>query len=149
MGSFHAAPYEAMDKGAYEARLVKIEEQTGGPFGDALKWFFEILDEDYEGKEIMAFSSQAFNPASKAWEWTAAILGREIEMGEDIDFDDLTGKKVNVHIDHKVGERGTFEKVASLSAVRQKKKKKPAPAPEPEPEEVDEDDDNDEEEAPF
>jgi hypothetical protein len=124
--SFLAEPYIPIEVGPYEFEVAKIEGPQEGKFGPQLVWHFKCLDPEYDDKTIKAFSSASFNPRTKTWEWTEAVLGRKIQMGERIGFDDLVGQKVIVHISHDEKERGTFEKVQTLTPIR-RGKQKPAP----------------------
>ena len=127
-----AEEYTAVEIGDYRAKFTRYEEDEG-IHGAMVKWFFDLQDEEYEGRSISGISSTSFNPMSKMWAWVQALLGRPIEDGEEIDLDELIGREVMIDVDHKVTERGTFEKIAGLRPVRRKKKKK-----EPEPVEEDE-----------
>ena len=138
-----AEEYEPMEVGDYRATFTRYEEDEG-IHGPMVKWFFDLQDEDYEGRSISGISSTSFNPMSKMWAWVQALLGRPIEDGEEIDLDELIGREVMIDVDHKQTERGTFERIASLRPVRKrssKKKKKAEPEPEPVEEEDEEDDD--------
>lgn len=136
-----AESYEAMDVGDYRAKFTRYEEDEG-IHGEMIKWFFDCQDEDYEGRTISGISSTAFNPMSKMYAWVQALMGRPIEDGEEIDLDDLIGREVMIDVDHKLTERGTFERIAGLRPVRKKAKKN---KPEPEPSEAVEEEDDDEE----
>ncbi len=138
INKFLAEDYEAVEIGAYEATVDRIESSEEGPYGPQLTWHFKVTDPDYLGKQIKAFSSQAFNPQSKPWAWVEAILRRKVEVGDEIIFTDLIGEKVVLNIGHKETERGTFEKIESLSPVRKGKKKTEAKPPPIELEEEDE-----------
>lgn len=132
--SFKAEPYVPMDLGSYEFKVTRIEGPEEGKFGEQYIWHFECLDPEYDSssensKTIKAFSSVTFNPRSKPWEWAEAILGRKISMGEEIGFDELLGKRVMIHVDHKETERGTFERIAALTPVRRKKGEQSLQAP--------------------
>jgi hypothetical protein len=144
---YRAEEYEAMDEGIYRAKLVNLEEDEG-EFGPFLKWYFEILEEDYEGQSVRGQSSipQNFTSATKMWQWAQGLMGRAIQAGEQIDLEELIGNECMITISHKETDRGTFARIDSVNPIRRKKKKKPAPEPELE---EDEDEDNDLSEAPF
>jgi hypothetical protein len=142
-----AEEYEPIELGDYRAKFTRYEEDEG-IHGAMVKWFFDLQDEDYQGRSISGISSTAFNPMSKMWAWVQALLGRPIEDGEEIDLDDLIGREVMIDVDHKQTERGTFEKIAGLRPVR-RKKKRPEPEPVEEEDEEEEDEDSDLSEAPF
>ncbi len=53
--SFVAEEYEAVEIGAYEAVVERIDSNEEGPFGPQLEWYFKVKDPDYEGKQLKAF----------------------------------------------------------------------------------------------
>ena len=146
---YKAEEYEAMDQGVYRAKLVNLEEDEG-EYGAFLKWYFEILEEDYESQTIRGQSSipERFTSATKMWQWAQGLLGRAIQAGENIDFEDLIGRECMITVGHKETDRGTFARIDAVNPVRKKKPKK-KPEPEPEYEEDDEDDDDELDSAPF
>ena len=117
--------YEPLEPGDYRAKFTGYEEDEGehGPF---VKLFFELLDEEHAGKILTGIAYTKFNPMSKLFAWTQALLGRPIEDGEEIDLDDLVGRECMLDIEHRKTERGTFERVVAVRPVR-KKKGKPEP----------------------
>ncbi len=115
-----AEEYKPMEPGDYRARFTGYEEDEGvhGPF---VKWYFEVLDEEYAGRSLKGVTSTSFNPLSKMWAWVQALLARPIEDGEEIDLDDLVGREVMLDIEHQKTERGTFERIAGVRPVRKRK----------------------------
>lgn len=146
---FDAEVYEALDEGVYRAKLAGLEEDEG-EYGPFVKWYFQILEEDYEGQSVRGQSSipKSFNSATKMWQWAQGLLGRAIQAGENIDLEALVGKECMITIGHKETDRGTFARIDAVNPVR-KKKKKPAPAPVVEEEDDDDDEDDDLDKAPF
>lgn len=122
---FFEATETVMEPGAYRAQLKKVEEAEGSNFdtGEPEKyrrWTFEIVEEGYEGTELLASSTMAFGPQSKARGWVEALVGRKIERGEKISKDELIGKEVDLGILLKETDRGTFPRVNSVNPVRKK-----------------------------
>jgi hypothetical protein len=147
-----AQEHEPPDQGIYRARLLDLQEGEG-QFGPFVKWYFELLEEGYEGQTIRGQSSipEIFTAATKTWQWAQALLGRPIRPGEEIDLKGLIGNECMLTLGHKETERGTFATVEAVNPIRRKKPKKQAP-PEPEPVEEDDDEDEDDDElesAPF
>ncbi len=141
-----AQEHEPPEQGVYRAKLVDLQEDEG-QFGPFVKWFFELLEEDYEGQTIRGQSSvpEAFTAATKMWQWTQGLLGRAIQPGESINLEDLIGHECLLTIGHKETDRGIFATVDAVNPVRRKKPKR-----QPEPELVEEDEGEDElETAPF
>jgi hypothetical protein len=76
--------------GLYPAQLLSIEEQEpseNSPHQNPYaRWTFRAHTDDApDGVELIANSSLAFGPKSKARGWMQAALGRVIEPGEEID----------------------------------------------------------------
>lgn len=83
----------------YIVKLVKLEPCTSQfhPSGQGVKWYFNvahrpaapggdpepIYSDDGERYELWQFSDPDLTPNSKPGKWAAALLGREIRMGED------------------------------------------------------------------
>ena len=115
-----AEEYEPMEVSDYRDKFTGYEEDEGihGPF---VKWYFEVLDEEYPGRSLKGISSTAFNPMSKMWAWVQALLGRPIEDGEELELDDLIGRECLLDIDHHKTERGTFERIVGVRPTRKKR----------------------------
>ena len=111
--------YEPMEAGDYRARFTGYEEDEGvhGPF---VKMYFEILDKEYAGKSLKGIASAKFNPLSKLFAWTQALLGRPIERGEELELDDLVERECMLTIEHQSTDRGIFERIVSVRPVRKK-----------------------------
>jgi hypothetical protein len=147
-----AQEHEPPEPGIYRAKLGDLQESEG-QFGPFVKWFYELLEEGYEGQTIRGQSSipEAFTAATKTWQWAQALLGRPIRPGEVIDLEDLIGNECMLTLGHKETERGTFATVEAVNPIRRKKPKKEAPSRPSKIEEPDEDDEDEDEleSAPF
>lgn len=107
---------DVLEKGdIVSARVGSIEHRTfnfQGDNVDKLGWRF-IFDDplagQWNGKEIIGDTSIVFtaHPNCKAYNWVAAITGREYKSGEELDTDDLIGMPCRVVIDHRVDRAGT------------------------------------------
>ncbi len=116
-----ADDYKPMEPGDYRAQFTGYEEVEEGAHGPFVKYFFTVLDEEHAGRSLKGVTSTAFNPKSKSWAWIHALLGRPIERGEEIELDDLVGRKVVLDIDHQQTDRGTFERIAGVRPIRKRK----------------------------
>ncbi len=65
---------KVLDNGAYEAKLVNVEQKET-KFGDRLMWTFEVAGDNVE---VVSFTSTSPSTKAKAYQWAAAIA-------EDID----------------------------------------------------------------
>lgn len=91
---------------------IRTESDQGVPYEIDGKqralWIFDVveaLDDDAEceakvGSQYTFFTSFLLTPRSKMNEYLEAILGREIEMGETPDDEELDGKRVRVFVEH-------------------------------------------------
>jgi hypothetical protein len=125
--SFTATGATKFVPGPYTGELVNIEkkfkqvENEGGEREDRpyLRWIFEVLDEDVQGQSLSVLTSTSFGvgPAGKAKgrRYAEAILGRELEMGENFTPDDLYDKPVTLHIDNEKTGRGTFARIVEIT----------------------------------
>jgi hypothetical protein len=73
----------ALEAGTYDATVTDVEEKvslkTGGSYH---RWEFTIED----GRTISALTGMSFGPTAKAGKWTAALLGRVPELGEEVEL---------------------------------------------------------------
>ena len=125
--SFTATGATKYVPGPYQGQLVKTEkkykivENEGGEREDRpyLRWIFEILDEGFEGKTLSVLSSTSFGvgPAgpAKARRFAEAILGRELDIGENFSAEDLYNKPVTLHVDNEETGHGTFARIVEIS----------------------------------
>jgi len=97
--------------GAYPGVIEKIELESGGKYGDQFAWYFvvdhkETEDEPFGNLRQKAWSPTYGTPKNKFTRWSSAALGRDIEAGEEIDTEDLVGKRVMIEltVDEKDGE---------------------------------------------
>lgn len=93
-------------RGVYTVQLKEIEEREsndrtdddGNPSKYRL-WRFEVLrPKKFKGEEFGAFSSMAFSPQSKARQWVEAILNRDLEDGDKVALDELSGVPVHAQV---------------------------------------------------
>ena len=74
-----------------------------------LRWVFSITDQGpWLGKDIQGDTSQKFtaHPNCKAYNWSAAILGKNPPTDRDFDTDDLLGLPCRVLVGHRTDKQG-------------------------------------------
>jgi hypothetical protein len=83
--------------GAYPAVIVEAaeKERDGRKF---LVWCFEVRYTQNKTTRVRKPTSMAFGPKSAARSIVEAALGRKVRDGEQIDTDDLVGRRVQVVI---------------------------------------------------
>ncbi len=89
---------QALPPGRYPASLVDIA--TGeGKFGDFLDWSFEVEDPDGRGKTISRRTSTKTGSGSIARVLVESMLGRSVELDEEVDLDALIGKVCELEVE--------------------------------------------------
>jgi hypothetical protein len=65
-------------------------------------WEFEIVDGDYSGLRAWGETEDALtnHPDNKVRQWAETLLGREFEIGEGLDTDDLIGLPCLITVRH-------------------------------------------------
>jgi len=89
---------QALPPGRYPASLVDIA--TGeGKFGDFLDWSFEVEDPDGRGKTISRRTSTKTGSGAIARVLVESILGRSVQLDEEVDLDALIGKVCELEVE--------------------------------------------------
>jgi hypothetical protein len=91
-----------LEEGIYPAKFVDIEKREAGG-REFFLWSFEII---YDGKPVTvngmtSTKITAGARPSKAYNWLCAIVGRKIDVNEEIDTEALKGKEVMVVIENR------------------------------------------------
>ena len=133
-----AQKYECLPTGVYPAVVSEIEA-SDGKFGPQLRFRFEVLAGDYEGRRLTAWCSAVLSPKSKLNRWAVAILGPEaIPADGMLDTDDLLNQKCVIELVTEEGkDGGQFNKVREVKPWRAPRPAAPKPAPKPTPTEDD------------
>ncbi len=67
---------------------------------------FRISFQRNDGQAIDGITSRIFSTKSKLYSWYSAILGREPAVGEDIDLNELVGRRCRIIVKNKATKRG-------------------------------------------
>jgi hypothetical protein len=91
-----------LEEGIYPAKLVDIEKREAGG-REFFLWSFEII---YDGKPVIVNGMTSTKVSagarpSKAYNWLCAVIGRKIDVNEEIDTEALKGKEVMVVIENR------------------------------------------------
>ena len=81
--------------GNYTATLEKVEELTGGQFGNYRKWHW-LVQVDDKIESIADLTSANTGPQSRSYKRLEALLGRAPQAGEKLE--DPTGSRVVLQI---------------------------------------------------
>jgi hypothetical protein len=91
-----------LEEGIYPAKFVDIEKREAGG-REFFVWSFEIV---YDGKPVIVNGMTSTKVSagarpSKAYNWLCAVMGRKIDINEEIDTETLKGKEVMVVIENR------------------------------------------------
>ena len=111
-------PLAAVPEGQYEAMLMGIES-TKGAHGPLVRMEFVLRgNDDVDGRTVSGVVGKRLSENSKLGRWVSAILGRSIEVGEEINTGDLLHRDCQVVIRHRTADRGqTFGNVAKVQTL--------------------------------
>lgn len=98
------------------------DKRTNKPrSADLVEWWWEVEDDRFPGRKVKGECDAELSnhPANKFNNWTEALLGREIGLGEVIDDEDLIGLRAIITVRHregttKNGDPRVFEEVAEV-----------------------------------
>lgn len=110
-----------IDPGTYHIRCMDAREdhldnsQFGS--GDVIRFDLEAVDmvmPDGNPVQLDAIANDRLTPKSKLWGWLEAF-GLKVEVGSDIDIDDVVGREAYAVVVDKASEQGgVFSKVDNL-----------------------------------
>ena len=116
----------------YEVVLAEVKKETinfgKGPT-EVLRWYFELLDEEYvyeydgqtRRRRVSGTSSALCNPKTKLYEWYCILMGCEPEVGEKIALSNIIGNGCRVMIKNTKGKKakqdGTYPVYAKVDKV--------------------------------
>jgi hypothetical protein len=104
-----------LEEGIYPAKFVDVEKREAGG-REFFVWSFEIV---YDGKPVIvngmtSTKITAGARPSKAYNWLCAIMGRKIDINEEIDTEALKGKEVMVVIENRQFRDTEFSRVTDV-----------------------------------
>lgn len=126
------------DPGVYTVEFTDYDGPKPSSF-DADKETIELTftireDEDYEGQKIRQYFGFSMHPQAKLYGAVKALVGGEIDEDEELDLDDLLGKRAmgTVTIKEKPrrdnpSEMARFPRIDAFSPIRRKKRRQPEP----------------------
>ena len=107
------ASYEPIDNGSYIARFDGIE-LVNGQYGEACKLTFTIVGGSYEGRRINWIVSNILREGSKLYRFVQTISDTDIETGQEIDFDILTGRICTIVTERRTQGNNTYSNVSMV-----------------------------------
>lgn len=79
-----------------------------------LRFVFELLGSEYEGRRVSTLTSHKFSPTTKLGRLVKGMLGREPGEGEDFAPESLIGQRFQVKMEPKASNGRTFYNVAEV-----------------------------------
>jgi len=124
---------QLLDEDTYDAVLTNVEERTesrGKPSEAFLIWKAKVKDPVYDGEDLdedvyISFAtSKRFSKKSYLNKLVTAVLGKDLDEGEQLDLETLVGESVRLTIKNEKRDDGAiFNKVTDYMACKKKKKK--------------------------
>jgi len=108
--------YDTLPEGTYPATFAAIEPMSNES-GTFWKWGF---DTTYEGEahRITATSSPRLTRKTKAGEWVQTLIGRQLDPGEDFDFDTIVGNPCQLVLIIHDADSGEYNRVDRVLAAK-------------------------------
>jgi hypothetical protein len=101
-GTVTERSFDLMPEGWYGAKLIKIEDRDAGGFAK-LAWRWEILEGEQAKRWIFGDCFARLDQSDGCtWRrWHEALIDRRVDVGEDIDTDDVIGFLAQVYVQHR------------------------------------------------
>jgi hypothetical protein len=106
---------KALEAGLYLARVAEVQGlQT--QYGPAVRFWFEVLAGE-EKVRVPGIANAKLSRGSKLRAWVEALLGRQLQHGEELDAEQLVGKPCKVALGVRDGHN-RVEHVYSRTVVQ-------------------------------
>lgn len=116
-GAVKERTYELIETGEYVFTLNDLEAESGGPYGDSMKWDWLLAPKDdptsylarRDGMErtVRVWTDADIIIGSQCHEWIQVLTGQPFEAGDEPpEFDDLVGKRMVAYLTHQAPKRG-------------------------------------------
>lgn len=93
--------FDALPEGPYNARLVEVKTDGEGPSGPYWLWRFEVVDGEFEGRNLWANTSLSDKAV-----WKVREMFDAFGYTTDSDTDDLIGDVVRLIVTQRPIEKG-------------------------------------------
>jgi hypothetical protein len=106
-----------LPEGQYPAFPVSIRD-IDGPHGPSVRIEFQIADHDHEGQLVSGIARKKLSENTKLGRWVSALLGRPLDVGEQITETHLLRKDCHITVKHKANNDGQqFANVSDVHAI--------------------------------
>jgi hypothetical protein len=78
--------------GTYVGQFAGVETKKHKEYGDGLCWKFRITQGPQTGKTALRFTGPTPSPNSACGRLVSGLVGRPLELDEEIDFDSFVGR---------------------------------------------------------
>ena len=129
VGEVKEGGFSDLAEAVYNVILKSIKKETA-PFGEVIKWTFELIGEqfsygDNEGNKkqriVTGTTSPLCNPNTKLYEWYSKLVGKEPGVGEKIQLSVLFGKQCQVltknNTSKKADDNGKFRVYSNVDRL--------------------------------
>ena len=140
MAKLTAQGYELLDPGRYVLEIVEAEAVN--EYGPQLRLRVRVAEGEHEGFEFTDYPNRGAEDGvkvgTKAWDIFEACLNQRLSPDEELDTDDLTGKRFEAMVVTKKTGKGNRTEHGTIGPHRPKKAR-PEEAPQvEEPDDVEE-----------
>jgi len=114
--------WRAVEEGLYLAKLVEVKPDTinvRGEEREVIRWRFKILEED-DKPMVEGLTSMRMTTRSKAYKWATALLGRQLDVGEEVDLDELIGHYCIVKVENREKNGRVFSRVTDVIKAKKR-----------------------------
>lgn len=114
-----------------ERYLIQLKEiePCDMPKGPAFKWHFVVLsgkkfesEDSAKGLKLQHLTSQKLSPSTKLWKFVQDMLGRPLNVGDQINPNELIDKYFVTIIEHNESNGKTYNRISSIQKYTPKKK---------------------------
>lgn len=125
--------YELIEAGVYPAVVDSVTPEDANPrFEDSrpqLKFIFLTTDEEGADAKVFAWTGQTYGPKSKLRPWLAVLVPDFDPDRDELETDDLVGKRCRIVVTVKKGEDGQERnRVTDLMPLESRKRGAAQPA---------------------
>jgi hypothetical protein len=115
--------YELLDPGRYGLEVVEAEPVDD--FGPQLKLRFRVAEGEHKGFEFVDYPNRGAKDGvkvgTKAWDIFEACLNTRLSPDEELDTDDLIGKRLEAMVSVKKTGKGNRTEHGTIGPYRPKK----------------------------
>ena len=114
------AQAQTLPEDVYDVELLSLEEQDG-VYGKQFVWQLRVVDGEYAGTTLKAWSNSTSALNSKTVKWASAFAGHPYRAGEEMDLQALVGKRARAVVSQKQAQNGnTYARVTDILPAKPK-----------------------------